>query len=543
MATILGVDIGTHSVKLALVEGRLGRGGTLAYKVAPILQDTESLPTEAARFEALGALLRDLPQTEGATCAAGFPADRASLRGIRLPFTDRAQIQKTLAFELEGHVPFDLDDFVLDYRVLKPVGDGSRVLCALASKQVLGDMLGGLKELGLQPRRVVLDAEVLASFAPGMGHRMVVDIGHTRTLVAFVSGGEVIQARALSLGGRDLTLALCRAFDWDWEVAEEEKHMAALPKFTGGVAVVEATEAPDADGATDPGMVPGRVLEEALVPLLSELRATRLAFEASTDVEIEDLVLTGGSSELQGLTPRVAAVLGVPVRRASISDEAVFEGDPGRFALSHALSEVARGLTHSREFQFRKGEFGYKGDLAIVRDLAGYAAAGGVGLLAVGLVLFALKWVGLSQEISALDDQVIAEVTAIVPDMPESIAQDAELSRDFLLELAGTEAERVDILEGAMQGEPPMLVLLKEISQAFPPPKDVRVEVREMTLSPTSVRMKAETTGYEAAASIEQSLQRRARFKDTVKGDEKKLGDGISFSLTIPLDGEQKEEG
>ena len=515
MATILGVDIGTHSVKLAIVEGRLGRGGTLDYKVAPILQDTESLPTEAERFAALAALLRDLPQTEGATCAAGFPADRASLRGIRLPFSDRAQIQKTLAFELEGHVPFDLDDFVLDYRVLKPVGEGSRVLCALASKQVLGGMLQGLKEAGLQPRRVVLDAEVLASFAPGMGHRMVVDIGHTRTLVAFVSGGEVIQARALSRGGRDLTLALCRAFDWDWEVAEEEKHMASLPRFAGGVAVVEATETPDAEDVTDAGVGPGRVLEEALAPLLAELRATRLAFEASTDVEIEDLVVTGGTSELQGLTPRV----------------------------SHALSEVAGGMTHSREFQFRKGEFGYKGDLAIVRDLAGYAAAGGVGLLAVGLVLFALKGMSLSQEISELEAQVIAEVASIVPDMPESIAQKAELSRDFLLELAGTEAERVDILEGAMQGEPPMLVLLKEISQAFPPPKDVRVEVREMTLTPTSVRMKAETTGYEAAASIEQSLQRRARFKDTVKGDEKKLGDGISFSLTIPLDGDEKEEG
>jgi hypothetical protein len=64
-----------------------------------------------------------------------------------------------------------------------------------------------------------------------------------------------------------------------------------------------------------------------------------------------------------------------------------------------------------------------------------------------------------------------------------------------------------------------------------------------MTLSRTSVRIKAETTGYEAAASIEQSLQRRARFKNTVKGDEKKLGDGISFSLTIPLDGDEKEEG
>ena len=94
-----------------------------------------------------------------------------------------------------------------------------------------------------------------------------------------------------------------------------------------------------------------------------------------------------------------------------------------------------------------------------------------------------------------------------------------------------------------MLGEPPTLLLLKEISDAMPTSDEVRIEVRELTISAASVRIRAETAGYEAAATIEQSLRENPRFKGARKGDEKKLGDGISFSITIPLGEESEEEG
>jgi general secretion pathway protein L len=540
MATIVGVDLGSHSVKVAFSEGR---SSGLEYRVRGVPQDGDLAPTLSERLEVLRALVSEIPELRDATATAAFPNEAASLRTVTLPFTDRGQVQKTLPFELEGHVPFDLDDFVLDYRVLRGGTDNSRVLCAMAGKTVLAELIAGLQEAGVEPRRMPLDAELLAAYASSQGHQMVVDLGHVRTLVAFVSQGEVVHARALSIGGRDLTLALCAQLECEWGVAEGEKHLASLAEPFSPVGKVEVEDVPESDQPTEDESDPNRVLSLALEPLISQLRATRLGFEAKQAIEVEELVVTGGTSELNGITELLATALGLPVRRALVSEEAQSQGDPGRFALCDALRSLAAGQSHGREFQFRRAEFGYKGDLVMVRNLAGYAAAGLVGVLAVGIFLFGLKVLDLSRQIRVVSSQIGEVVAEIHPEVPGEILDDSLMARDFLVEITASEVMRVDTLEGAMQGEPPTLALLRELSQAMPAPKDVRIEVREMTVTPASVQMQAQTTGYEAAATIEQSLQRNARFKAARKGDEKKVGDGIRFTVTIPLDGSEGEEG
>ena len=175
MATIVGVDLGSHSVKVAFSEGR---SSGLEYRVRAVPQDGDLAPTLSQRLEVLRSLVSEIPELRDATATAAFPNEAASLRTVTLPFTDRGQVQKTLPFELEGHVPFDLDDFVLDYRVLRGGTDNSRVLCAMAGKPVLAELIAGLQEAGVEPRRMPLDTELLAAYAPPQGHQMVVDLGH-----------------------------------------------------------------------------------------------------------------------------------------------------------------------------------------------------------------------------------------------------------------------------------------------------------------------------------------------------------------------------
>jgi len=540
MATIIGVDLGSHSVKVAFSEGR---GSEVEYRVRSVPQGTEERSTVAQRFEVLRGLVQDIPELRTATAIAAYPNESASLRTVTLPFTDRGQIQKTLPFEIEGHVPFDLDDFVMDYRVLRGGAENSQVLCAMAGKATLAELIAGFQEAGVNPRRMPLDTEVLSTYVPAHGQQMVVDLGHERTLVAFVVQGEVVSARALSMGGRDLTLALCKHFDWDWGLAEGEKHLASLSEDRLDHAGADVEVETDGDEATEDDGDPARILSDALEPIISQLRATRLAFESRQGIEIEELVVTGGTSELSGLSQVLALTLGLPVRRAMVSEAAQSQGDPGRFALCDAMKTIAAGQSHGREFQFRREEFGYKGDLALVRTVAGFGAVGLLAALVLGTVLFAWKMVDLSRQITEVSGQVNEAVTAVYPDTPPELLATSKIARDFLIELTSKEAMRVDTLDGAMQGEPPTLALLKELSTTMPAAKDVRVEVREMTVTPASVQMKAQTTGYEAAATIEQSLQKNTRFKEARKGDEKKVGDGIRFTVTIPLDGSEEEEG
>ena len=103
MARIIGVDLGSHSVKLAVMTGAFGRFEVEEYLSEPVPEGTRSL---SERLDCLTALLAGLPTDERLSFAAGFPTEQSSVRMVSLPFSDKSQIQQTLGFEVEGQVPF-----------------------------------------------------------------------------------------------------------------------------------------------------------------------------------------------------------------------------------------------------------------------------------------------------------------------------------------------------------------------------------------------------------------------------------------------------
>ena len=69
------------------------------------------------------------------------------------------------------------------------------------------------------------------------------------------------------------------------------------------------------------------------------------------------------------------------------------------------------------------------------------------------------------------------------------------------------------------------------------------LDVTELSITSGTISMKVETGGFEDAAKIESSLKANARFKQAQKGDEKKRREKVRFTITIPLEGDDSEEG
>ncbi len=566
MAIVVGIDLGTHATKLALMEGRLGRVELLEYRVRAVPQDGSHVPTLEERLAACQQLFDEDPSLAAATSAAAYPGQHVSLHRVKLPFSDRAQIERTLPFELEGHVPFDLDDYVLDYRVGDGAGDGqSESLCALADRRVLGPLLTGLSAFGGDPRHLGLDAEVLSERAPEDGTFAVVDVGHSRTLVAVVTDGELVSARAITQGGRDLTLALVKKWGWDWSTAEGAKHAAdlrsaaraAVAEWDGAdtdpAAINPSAETPNLADGEGPPPRPTRVshaevatgLIEALQPLLAELRTTLFAAEVDHGAALDGVLLTGGTADLEGLQPWLQRELGWSVRTLDISPEAARLGMAGRFALADTLANHAAGVGGARALDFRKGDFAYRGDLAMTRTVGLWALAGLMLLSLVGAGWFGFAVADRTAQAAELEDDIVAELGELFPEVNAEKGRDPSMARAIVVEKTTAVEERVELLGATIGHDPPMLTLLKDLSKAMPAPSDARIEVSELTLSSNAVKFTAKTDSYDSAAKIESSLQRNDRFKNAKKGDEKKLGDGIKFTMTIPLGEEEslEEEG
>jgi len=181
--------------------------------------------------------------------------------------------------------------------------------------------------------------------------------------------------------------------------------------------------------------------------------------------------------------------------------------------------------------------------LALGRNLMCYGAVAMLFFAIGGSVLYGMKRSGLGGEIGGVQDEIVTEVAAQFPDLTPSALEGDGKAFKTLLAVASEVGERVSVLESTVAGEPPTLSLFKALSEAMPSPTEARVEVTSMTISESSLFFKAKTTGYEAAAIIEQAIQSKDQFKDATKGDEKKSGSSFTFSITIPLDQGEEEEG
>jgi len=210
MARLMAMDLGAWATKVTTIQntGRTQELEGTARQRIP--QDGTQVPSMADRLASVTSLVRKNPEwsSEAHLVEASWRAGRASRHLLQLPFTEKSQIEQTLPFVVESEVPFDLDEMVLGWREGDEEG---QVVVTLAPKASLRRMVDGLDEAGLNPRRVVVETELLACYGREGEVTAVLDVGHQATKVALVRDGEVISWRALGVAGRAFTLAIQRA--------------------------------------------------------------------------------------------------------------------------------------------------------------------------------------------------------------------------------------------------------------------------------------------------------------------------------------------
>ena len=544
MAKTIGIDLGTHAVKFAVFEGAFGRYELVDYSVLMVPQDLERPPTLDLQIEAMESLREAWDDNNGATVAAGFPVEKTSVHLIQLPFGDRAQIESTLPFEVENQVPFDLEEMLLTNRILHLEQGSSRALTALVSRSDLEHRLRVLAEAGTDPKHLILDADLLGSFADE-GVQAVIDLGHTRSLITLCQDGKSLESRAISFGGRQLTTAIAQARGIDWENAEQRKHQVVLGEPTG--TPVTADWEPESDEPTQPqhpvataGPTDAEIVQEALQPFLQGLRITLLGFEDRHQVEIDEVLAVGGTSHMNGLLPLLSTDLGVPVSAVALPEEAQQHGNEARFALCNALGQAA-SFGAADSLDFRTEEFTFRGNMATLQMAAKVAAVLFLFLFVAGFGWFLVRHNTLSSDIANAENELQEAVLEAFPDTNPDRLTDASMALAIVQERTLETTSRVDALGAIVADDPPTLSLLREVSEGMPPHSEARIDVRELTISESSINIKAETDGFEAATRIETALQRNPKFSQARKGDEKKTGDSVRFSITIPLTQEMSE--
>jgi type IV pilus assembly protein PilM len=249
----------------------------------------------------------------------GIANNRIGVRTFEIAgIEDQKQLANAIRFRAQETLPIPIDEAVLDYQVLgEGVGeDGQptkRVLLVVAYRELIDRYVDACKKAGITLAGIDLEAFALlrALQAPqeGVGTDataalVVVAIGHERSTFA-VSDGRVCEfTRVLEWGGSALNVAIARAID------------AAPSEVEGAKRALALTDEMVPDGLTsDQAKNAREAMRRAIQTFARELVSSLQYYQNQPgSLGIGEIVLTGGTAHLPGISGELERLIGVHVR-------------------------------------------------------------------------------------------------------------------------------------------------------------------------------------------------------------------------------------
>jgi general secretion pathway protein L len=521
MARVLGLDLGSCTVKAIVAETTMRGSSVKEYRTAPV-------PAEGDRFQrleaGLQALLAQGPLQVDQVVVA-LPGVALATHSLTLPFDDPRKVEQTLPFEVESQLPYDLDEAVFDYQLAATETGRSSLLVGVVKKSELSPVLELLKNAKLDPRIVThsglvyqnVIAHLPSSYLEPGSAVAVVDLGHERVSVAIGRpGGTVEHARTFAGGGLALTKALAKEFGIGLEDAAswKEAHGAVGDEVVG----------PDAERAAG-------AFVRALVPVLRELRPTLKAYTAHTRRPIGQVLLCGGTAKLRGIAGQLSKDLGLPVRLMELPGEARGAVRPDQLEAAQPIALALRGgATGQRasRFNLRRGEFAFKSDFDVMRDKAGQLVAFAAVLLVLLIASGLVRTTVLERREKQID-AVLCDVTRRVLGRCET-----DYARAVNL-LQGQESPAAGIPKRSAT------TLLAELTRRVPP--DSPVTMDQIVIDLDRITVRCEANNSKNMEDLIASLKQYRCFKEIKEGRVEKSKDGTKVNFRLDIQVECPEDG
>lgn len=555
---ILGIDVGSYSVKIVELESAFGRYEIHDYYEQHIEPGTN--PQEVVQK-----MLQALPKRTDRVAVA-LPTSSTTLRTLQLPIKDKKAIQSSVGFELDDELPFPTDQAAYDYSILSHHGQGTEVHVAATLQRHLEGSITTWQSSGVDPDLITTEAWAYRtllnrihqlSSSPkntNSGHDhtldhdspiLLVHVGNVRSVLYLHWKGAPVLARQISVGGADLTAAICQKYAIPLVQAEQTKidHGFVLPPVERGKVTQEQIDFSD-------------TLLSRLDELIREIRQINLTCKSMTHQSVGLIYLAGGTSLLPGLGRFIEEEMQInvyPLRALSaIASSGVTYSDQtdASFVLAAGMALCLVGQQRSTAINLRKGQYAKRNqgrglDFASIKKPL--AAAGAViGCLLVSLIVQSSVYQSRLQDVNHNLEKSVRSFFGQIPSatVRTYTVDTAKLKKDFTAEI--TKSREAAKLMSPNPHSP--VNFLKELSTSVP--RDVVVDMIQFqagaspttpysSTGPTNTSFTFLFTNPQAAEKLQETMNRR--FKDLTKGkvEEAKGPDGtprykVTFSGNLP---------
>ena len=298
---VVGLDLGTHTCKLVELKTSSGGVELVNWAMVPV----SGGDYKAAVRTALSKLT--VPTTVISTAVYG---KGTLVRYLDMPRMGAEELRRSFSFEVDKYFPFPKDQVYTDCHILNAKEKENRmlVLATAAKKDIVTQRMDLLKELGLEADFITINSMALvnafgalsraAASAPARSATALLDIGERVSTLVITVQGEPRFTRDIFLGGFDMTTSVSNALGMDFRSAENLK-CAPQPRLEEVL----------------------HSCESVLLNLISEVRLSFDYFVTEKNISINEVILTGGGSLLEGLPEIFVKNLEIPAKRWALMEQ------------------------------------------------------------------------------------------------------------------------------------------------------------------------------------------------------------------------------
>ncbi|MDQ6971055.1 MAG: type IV pilus assembly protein PilM [Mariprofundaceae bacterium] len=306
---LIAVDISSAAVKLAEL-GRIRGGFELkSMAIVPLPRDV-IVENEIIDSMTVTQALKDAVQIASpGTHSVAFAVSGNALiiKTVNMPLMTELELEATIEFEADQHIPYDMEDVYLDFQILGPTEDGGEmeVVLVACKRDVVEAYQQVIQEAGLSVKcvdcavfavenaaEILVDqmtdaASDVSEDEPEISVHALANIGANFTNINIMHDGHMAFVRDQFFGGNQLTQEIQEAHGISFQAAEQMK----LENFSG---------------------VDESATENYFSALADELIRT-LDFYAvrHADFPVQKLFLSGGAALVPGTADQVNQRLGI----------------------------------------------------------------------------------------------------------------------------------------------------------------------------------------------------------------------------------------
>jgi type IV pilus assembly protein PilM len=304
--SVAGLDVGSSSIKMVELDGKMNSLNLVGLGFEN-LPDNTIVDGQIMEMNVVSEVIQNVctnHQINASQVVTGVSGHSVIIKNIVLPPMSREELEESIDWHAEEHIPYDLSDVSLDYQITEETADATCVLIAAVKRERIDNLKQAIQLSGRQP--VIVDVDTFAlqncyevNYQPDDSQVVtLLNIGASTMNVNIVQGTRSLFTRDITVGGSQFTDVLQRNLGLSFAQAEAVKR-----------GVAEAAE-----GIEEKSIEP--LMNNVTEMVAMEIQKTFDFYRATSEdneVIVQKILISGGGSKLAGLAEELSTRLELPV--------------------------------------------------------------------------------------------------------------------------------------------------------------------------------------------------------------------------------------